>query len=310
LIFCLFFSSCFAKKGSSSDSQEQRDVKIDTQDGDHIIIRSDERNGKTKSRIQFEMRTNNGELEWRVNYFTKTADSNARFEVRVAVQQVIEYLENNGQKGYQPADATISSIDFLSSGKSSNFWNPIACVAGSASNSYDCAVLGASGQVQAIVHILGDTGNVNGIPVHPTSIKFDINIDYANKRNNTNLAVVVATRSKEHQVEKSTSSEQDSGFTTNKEKQVSFGDNGFFSWATTASVAGVTGVEVYNEPLASNDNDGGLESGESGHRLVFSFQSTAVGPILWDPKLSVSSSVCLIPSFGLLLLALITLKFF
>jgi len=308
----LFISASFAKKGSSStqNNQDQRDVKIETQDGDQIVIRSDERNGKTKSRLQFEIHTDNGELEWRVNYFTKTTDSKVRFEARVAVQQVIEYVESNGQKGYQPDETTVSSIDFLTAGKTANFWQPLSCVAGSASNSYDCTATGASNQFQGIVHILGDTGDVNGVPVNPTSIKFDINIDYANKQSNTNVALVIVTRSKEHQVEKSTSTEEDSGFTTSKEKQVSFGNNGFFSWATNATVAGVAGVEVFNEPLAANDNDSGLESGESGHRLVFSFQSTAVGPIAWDPKLAASSSVSLIPSFGLLLLSLMTLKFF
>jgi len=270
--------------------EERRKLRIEESDR-KVVVKSETELGKLRSRIDFELKTEDGEFEMRVNYFDKTEDSKSRFQARVEVQQVVEFRDVDAIKGYSSGDTVVSSINFDRDGKNNSFWKPIVCTTGA--NRYDCTVETTDGQFSSAVHLVGNVTDVQGIPVRPTSVKFDININLAAKQADTYVAVIIKSRSKEIQVEHEKSDENEEGFTERKEKQVSFGDNGFFSWVTTATVAGEAGIEVYNAPLEVDNQDQSKdtahEEGEKGHRLAFTFQSTKVGLIEWDPKLAANS---------------------
>jgi len=290
LLGLLFTSVWAGSDGGDEKEEEKRELKIEEDDG-KVVVRSEEKTGKDRSRIDFEVKTEDGELEMRVEFREKTEDSGAKFRARLEILEVIEYRNDDGTKGYQQgSDTVVQSINFDQDGKSGGFWNPIDCATGD--NRYDCTVATSDGQFSAAVHLVGDVTDIEGVPTRPNSLKFDININLKNKANDTYVAVVARTLSKEVQVEKTKSDENEEDFTTKEEKQVSFGDLGFFSWVTTATVAGTPGVEVYNNPLVTDngvDQDSEQEVGENARRLVFSFQSTAVGLIEWDPKLAAAT---------------------
>jgi hypothetical protein len=261
----------------------KRELKIDEKP-DRIVVNSKEKDGDSKSEIQFEIKTDNGELEIRVNYLEDSDTSKSRFQARLGVFEVIEFLNTDGVKGYQLGDQIIQSIDLDQDGK--GLWDDIVCTTGN--NRYDCDVNTSDGKLGASIHLVGDVTDVQGVPTRPTSLKFDININLTDKRNDSYVALIIRSFSKEKQSVKDKSDENDEGFTKTEEKQVSFGDNGFFSWATDATVAGTPGIEVFNGPLTSDDT--GAESGENGHRLAFTFISTTRGLIEWDPKLGTTAS--------------------
>ncbi len=141
--------------------------------------------------------------------------------------------------------------------------------------------------------MVGDVVDVDGMPVRPTSLKFDIYIGLSNKRDDTSMALLVKTRGKEHQVTQDKSDENDESFTETKEKQVSFGDNAFFSWVTTATLVNEQQeINVLNSNLQETSNTGSDdgEEGEASQQVVFSFDTTSTGPIEWDPKLGATPS--------------------
>jgi hypothetical protein len=287
-----------------ADETEDREVKVSSQSKDIVKFESKYKSEdeEERAKLYFEVRTNDGEYETILRYEgkSKTEDSKEQvvLQYRLELEKIIEFQDSNGNKQWDSGE----EVDIIDLDANELSWNDIVCVQNG--ESWNCTVSSTDGTVYCAVHLIGTMQSVSGETMHPTSLKLDIHVNKANKRSDTYIALVFKVKAKEKMETKEQSTENEEGITKKKEKEVNFGDGtAFFSWATEATINGNT-VEVLHSPLQEY-NDNKLESGEACYRIVFVFDSTAVGAIVWDPRIGVNDGSFLLPSF-LLIAAIIS----
>jgi len=141
---------------------------------------------------------------------------------------------------------------------------------------------------QFIAHVVPTVVMVGATPVRPTSVKLDVNIKKTTAQN-LNLNAMLYSSQDIEVFEDATSAENDEGFVMTAEKQISFGvgavKNAFFSWTLQATINGVT-IPVLDAPLPpvpANGEEGMVTANKKS--VVFTFPTTQIGTVLWDPKL-------------------------
>jgi hypothetical protein len=299
-VFALLCTLVFA---GDDDSKYKRTLKVVSSDAKKYELDSEERSETGRTKLLFGLYIDE-QVDLSVKYEAKDKDSKDEVRYRVSFEKIVEYEEKNGVNGLQKEDNIVSTVDLESKTLS---WKDIECIQDG--DNYNCVVESTDTQFKLIVHLVAEVNDVDGYPVRPTSMKFDIVINKLARTPNTRLALLVKTKTKEQQITKEKSHEEEEGFTVKKEKQVSFGDNGFFSWVQTATVGGVA-VNVFNSDL-EEATDSKLDSDESCKRVTFSFDSTDSGKVEWDPKLAwdgdSSNSAIVVPSFALIAMLVLAL---
>jgi len=279
-------------------------------------------------------------VEFDLKYYNNTDATSDELHFRLRFEDLVEFTDQNGNFQYDSTDPnTLYALsDFT--------WNPVTY--NQSAVSFDVFLSSVDGTLAFVVHIAGVVFETGSTSVRPSSLKIDVLINKQDKAPANYLALFTrfASGNGETHSFRNSSDEEDEGFVHDREHQVSFGNNGFFSWATTATVNGQN-ITVINSNLtiATTSNrdkrDGGASgsgdsgsggsgnsgSGDSGsggsggdgedHQtetqtlMVFSFNTTDIAPIVWDPKLGVaymastSSASVIIPSlFALLLIFL------
>jgi len=292
---------CFADGGD-----DDRQLSKSSEGKDDVEFESRSKDSNDQSKVRFQIVTSDGEFETRVKYEGKAKDSDSKSEVllqyRLELEQIVEFQDDNGNKQWDGGE----EVSVINLDQKQLNWNDIVCMQND--DSWNCSASTTDGTVYCAVHLVGVLKPVSGDNVRPTSMKLDVHINKANKRSGTYIAVVFKVKAKEKMETKDVSTENQEGVTKKKEKEVSFAGSGFFSWVTEATVNGNT-VQVLNSPLQPFD-DNKLESGEACNRIVFVFDSTDSGPIVWDPKLGVNGSSFVAPSFFMMAVLLASFKLF
>lgn len=231
--------------------------------------------------------------------------TSSRFKFRVRFFGIREYVESDGTPGFS-SQSEACGLPFLISGNNNGFQfsNLPTTYYYDATNNVNVTVRNFKGQTsnglfQVIVHLSGG-GNgerngkfrLNGRDVPPTAIKFDIVIDPQGAGynwkcgNNTSSRLALILKAK-----------SGSRVAQGVSEALKFGGDssatplGFFSWATTATVAGSsTPVPIIfgsfqQQAPTDTDADNDLSSGEASYRAVFSFDVARPSKLTWDPEL-------------------------
>ena len=173
-------------------------------------------------------------------------------------------------------------------------------------NGQNCIV--TSDLITISIYLVESPVTVSGVDIDPTSAKLDVII---NKEDSRNLALIVGFQGEDYdneddyEVHPEIEDEDDKKRDANQ-KELSFGDHGYFSWVETATINDAT-VDVLNSEVISDDADGLNE-------IIFSFETDEVGVLYWDPVLAVKGTSLLtgnagvmVPLFGMVAAMLVAL---
>jgi len=163
-------------------------------------------------------------------------------------------------------------------------WKPLVLTPIGAN--FDVTAQSQGGEINVTAHVVAQIGSVGGVPVRPTSCKFDVAFK---KTSTNNLNLNAKVFSTNELISATESDEQREGFVITSERQISFGANtGFFSWATFATIDG-TNVTVQNTDMTPPVNTNTTRQDGSSTRAIsaqvtFTFLTQDVGDLVWDPK--------------------------
>jgi hypothetical protein len=155
-------------------------------------------------------------------------------------------------------------------------------------SNYYVTAADVTGIFQLVIHIVSNVTTVNQVPIRPTSVKFDVNINKT-QTNQLNLATTLFSDQQIANFSDGTSVEATEGFALSQEKQIAFGPgavkNAFFSWVLSATIGGTT-IPVIDSPGPSQSANPGDEGIPNGYKktAIFSFPTALTGLLAWDPK--------------------------
>lgn len=246
--------------------------------------------------------------------FSHIAATNTFFHAKIRFDKIVEYTEVNNQPGFQLADTVNSQIDF---GRDQLEFNPFNCSQLADGTSFTCDVTTKDGQFAVTAYFTDVISSVSGLPQKPTSIKFDVIINKTQRQPGTRMAILLSAFSVSGTAAdlRNASREQQEGFAHVREHEVTWGNDGSFSWNAIATI-GSENVTVINSDLGTpvDRDDGAPDHGdghEIGHELVFSFDTLTQGEIVWDPKLNfiggLSNGYIFFPSLMLIVTLMIAL---
>eukprot|EP01118_Nematostelium_gracile_P014029 TRINITY_DN538_c0_g1_i1.p1 TRINITY_DN538_c0_g1~~TRINITY_DN538_c0_g1_i1.p1 ORF type:complete len:322 (-),score=98.89 TRINITY_DN538_c0_g1_i1:37-1002(-) len=275
------------------DGEYRRSLSRGSSSNNHVEFRSKRKDNGTEEELRFFVGFES-DLRIRIRY--EKEDANTELETQYSV--------------------TFTSLDTVTAAgvlvKSLNFasvqWKNVAITP--VGNNFDVTIESQDGSIKMIGHIVSDVTTIQGVPVRPTSLKFDVELA---KTTTDFLRLNARVFSSEELESDDDSDERREGFTNIKEKQVKFGQGvGFFSWAEFATI-GNQNITVSSTNLANmtkgadsddddsnesggGDDDDGENGGNSGKghngrngNIAFTFQTNQIGQLVWDPKLSVST---------------------
>jgi hypothetical protein len=273
------------------DKEFHREVTKESDDGETVVFRSKSKDGNDNSELKFEVSVKDGAPGIRVNYENKTSEA----KMRVRFFKVIVFTDSAGDgytAGEEDSIIDISQLDF----------KPIVCVssvnAETGSHNFDCTIESNDSSVRVLSHLVSEPTTVDSVAVRPTAVKIDVELDIS-RNNGQSVAIVASVRTQTHGAQNIENESEDNkeGVEDKAEKQVKFGDVGFFSWVTEATINTTPTpktISVVNSALQTAEDSNivdkrskGSDGQDDEHKqVVFSFISTEQGVILWDPKLS------------------------
>jgi hypothetical protein len=210
----------------------------------------------------------------------------------------VEFNDSNADGMYNSGEECINGLTAIDqNGMQFRFYRPVLDVLGTTTFSGSSA----DGLFTVVFHLGNTTFVRNGRTVYPTSVKFDLILDfrsYSRKcASNSRFALIARAKSRERSRESDTDSSAGSR-AGDHSTTVSFGSaatpSGFFSWSTTVNATTATSVlpntAVLFSGLRDDASNSDLRQGENSKIAFYSFDVVNPVRIEWDPEFGYASS--------------------
>ncbi|OLS25501.1 MAG: hypothetical protein HeimC3_14900 [Candidatus Heimdallarchaeota archaeon LC_3] len=313
LFIIIFFISStfliFPITGNITDSTDEVDEKLRLEWGnfsreieiklstDRIEIDSILKDGATKDRIRYEIRTENDQIRIELRYSKEANNTSVGFKYRVEFDSIIEYVENGTEVGYQPGEET--SIYTIGESGWTDFVRTTIVLNQTTNESVDLFNTATMDGIFNLTFKVADSIlKLDNTILSPNSVKLDVEINnFPNTTVNSLLALSTKIKTQFEQSIKENTTEERLGLKTNV-SEVLIGSSsdqsqGYFSWAENAVADGQI-IEVHNSPLAnvsSQETDLNQTEGEQSFQVFFSFLRVNSQNVYWDPTYAVVSVV-------------------
>ncbi|MHA2064405.1 MAG: hypothetical protein ACXABY_08500, partial [Candidatus Thorarchaeota archaeon] len=204
-----------------------------------VEIESKLHTGGTEDSFEIEVSTSLEGVEFKVEFETENSTTETEREFEVEFEEIVEYIDDNGNGLYdKESDTEVQTLELSS-------FNPIAYSVEIHPDGeiHILEVTTTDGVFGALVYATGEFADINGSIIAPTQVKIDVIIqgfDYL--ENDSQLALEVKLEaSMETSYEDITEDEEDGRSTEEAEVDVIMNEiTGFFSWKESAEIDGIT----------------------------------------------------------------------
>lgn len=251
----------------------KRKLTVDTKDGKQIVFKSEGRTDDDKSKLYVRISVDSG-LEIEVKSELDTAGDASKEVYKFRLERSFSFKNNDisQQTSCQNYDLTKPPVDFT-----------FSCSEAPAGK-WTCRAISAWLNVSA--YIVEDVVRRNGLPdLLPGGVEFDVQLLKAACSAGDKLALEARfegdIKADLDTVDDDTNEDGEVESSNQKKLKIGAGD---FRWLTVATLNGNV-VNVINPNVDLKDK-----------KVTFSFDTTDVGVISWDPFLGLSSSAALRPT--------------
>lgn len=220
------------------DDLNNRDVTVDTSPA-LVEIKSELESGGTEDSFSIKVEVGSNGLEFKVEFETESTTNETERQFEVQLNELIEYLDVNGNDVYDNSvDTVLKTVELVS------FESLVYTVENTADGPVHIIdVLTTDGVFGARAYAVGDFTEINGSIIAPTQLKIDVMIRGFNFTDaSSQLAMRVGLGSElETSFDDSTEDEHAGRAVNESEMDVLLTDvTGFFSWMDSATIDGVT----------------------------------------------------------------------
>jgi hypothetical protein len=226
--------------GVSDDDEDRNRRQVDVYvTPTNVEIESKLESGGTEDSFKIEVSTSLDGVEFKVEFETENSATETEREFEVEFEEIVEYIDDNGNGLYdKESDTEVQTLELSS-------FNPITYSVETHPDGeiHVLEVTTTDGVFGALVYATGEFADINGSVIAPTQVKIDVIIqgfDYL--ENDSQLALEVKLEaSMETSYQDVTEDEEDGRATEESEVDVIMDEiTGFFSWKETAEVDGIT----------------------------------------------------------------------
>ncbi|MHA2352851.1 MAG: hypothetical protein ACXABX_07000 [Candidatus Thorarchaeota archaeon] len=223
--------------GDDDDSND-REVSINVTSS-YVEIESELETGGAEDSFTIEVEVGLDGVEFKVEFETETATNETEREFEVEFDELVEFLDVNGNGVYDDSvDTDIQTLELVS-------FEPLVYTVENTADGpvHIIDVLTTDGVFGARVYAVGDFTEINGSVIAPTQVKIDVMIwDFNFTDVDSLLALKVELSTElETSFDDETEDEEDGRAVDEAEIDILLTDiNGFFSWKESAEIDGVT----------------------------------------------------------------------
>ena len=220
------------------DDSNDREVSINVTDT-YVEIESELETGGVEDSFTIEVEVGPDGVEFKVEFETETATNETEREFEVEFDELVEFLDVNGNGVYDDSiDTDIQTLEFVS-------FEPLVYTVENTADGpvHIIDVRTTDGVFGARVYATGDFTEINGSTIAPTQVKIDVMIwDFNFTDVDSLLALKVELSTElETSFDDETEDEEDGRAVDEAEIDILLTDlNGFFSWKESAEIDGVT----------------------------------------------------------------------
>ncbi len=220
------------------DDHNDREVTV-TVNSTYAEIESELESGGTEDSFKIEISVGLDGVEFEVEFETESAINETEREFEVEFDELIEYLDVNGNGVYDDeVDTEIQTLMLVS-------FEPIVYTYDNSTGVpiHTFQILTTDGVFEAMVYATGDFANINGSVIAPTQVKIDVLIhDFNFTESASRLALKVElSATLEVSYDDETEDEEEGRAIDEAAVDVLMTDlNGFFSWKESAEIDGIT----------------------------------------------------------------------
>ncbi|MHA1963449.1 MAG: hypothetical protein ACW97G_02585 [Candidatus Thorarchaeota archaeon] len=224
--------------GDDGDDSNNREVTINATDT-YVEIESELESGGVEDSFEIEVEVGLNGAEFKIEFETESGTNETEREFEVEFDELIEYLDVNGNGVYDDSvDTDIQTLELVS-------FEPIVYTLENTADGpvHIIDVLTTDGVFGARVYAVGDFTEINGSVIAPTQVKIDVYIRGFNFTEVDSLLALKVELSTELETsfDEETEDEEDGRAIDEAEIDVLLTDvTGFFSWKESAEIDGVT----------------------------------------------------------------------
>ena len=261
----------------------EREYHLEKKDKE-FKLESEAKAGDQKDEIEIELKAGgDDELEFELEYFTRTGNVETSLEFEFEFERLIEYKENGTELGYQEGEE-VSEMEIGKQGWKNLVYQTV--------NQTEVIIAETSdGVFSMVIRYSASIIKERNFTLTPNSLKIDVIItDFPYTQAGTSLAIESKIETSAQKEIKESTFEEENGF-SEREKEVKLiaGEYaGYFSWAEFAIADGKE-INVTSSSIQDDDEETDLEPGQTSSKLYFSFIVADAKKIVWDPKLGVIS---------------------
>jgi hypothetical protein len=282
-----------------------------------VNIKSETDAGAGKNKFELNYKVNDPKLEITLRAYAKDTDSAAKFRFKWKIRGVVEYVETNGQEGYQEGADTRGTVWGFRDADWTFRTLPDTMSGSDTVKHFEGR--SADGFFVLTGHISGGAFTTAGQMVNPVATKFDIAINpaaggFAYTLAGSKLALIGwVMSSNQIKVKEVNTDGSETSTPSSNAKEVLFGPDAspeaFFSWATSASgntTSGIAPCAIIASPLRDDLNETKENSDDNNKKTSHAFNCVQPRSLVWDPMVGLSGGVgTVVPSLTLILLAMV-----
>jgi hypothetical protein len=236
------------------EQQNLRTVSVQ-QSGSEFQIESTLKNSQTQDQMEIQFRPNGDGLGVSLQYQSESVSSEVELSIEVLFRKIVEYVDINANGVYDAGVDTFIKEVFLNSFAPASY--SVLVIDGA--NVHYIHIATSDGVFSIHAYVPEEFTIVNGTLVTPTQVKFDIEINGFTYSDGSSDLALYTRLSSEGDYETKTQTEDESSGYASGESEVETADGGhhtaIFSWATTATIDGIT-KPVGTTSLATDDDMG------------------------------------------------------
>jgi hypothetical protein len=222
----------------TEDDHNDREVSV-TVNSTYAEIESELESGGTEDSFKIEISVGLDGVEFEVEFETESGTNETEREFEVEFDELIEYLDVNGNGVYDDeVDTEVQTLMLVS-------FEPIAYTYDNSTGVpiHIFQVITTDGVFEAMVYATGDFADINGSVIAPTQVKIDVlihNFNFTEEASRLALKVELSA-TLEVSYDDETEDEEEGRAIDEAAIDVLMTDlNGFFSWKEFAEIDGVT----------------------------------------------------------------------
>jgi len=175
-----------------------REIELDTSSGSKFEVESQaafpSADG-TIDEVGFRGEVGNSFLEYEITYSSEAGQTETEVELKIEIQEIIEFAESGANPGYQPEEDRLVS-SYTDIGADWNDWVvDQSCSTNTNAFTADCYYqLSAETNdtaVRTVAYFTSHTAVVGGVSINSNTCKFDLSINYPFQETGTYLAVLI-----------------------------------------------------------------------------------------------------------------------